>query len=150
MSKKPAPAPAVNAIADDALAAIQKIKDDAKVLMSKQEEKIKEAKATIRQRIKELEAQEETLNKALEEITGKAPAGASKGGTREDLTELRQRIVNWLTGRAGDKYSGKVLKKHFTELETRSVSLVLSSVVKSGEIKTEGAKASMVYFVPKK
>lgn len=132
-----------NAIATEALAAIEKIKEKAKLDMAKQADKIKEAVGAIVDRIKELEKEKAKLDEALAEINGKAVAVSSSGG-RGSLSDLRGRIVNWLKAHKDESYSATAIKQHFPELGNRPFTIVMKAQL-GKEIKAVGEGRGMEY-----
>jgi hypothetical protein len=146
-SKNAAPLPD-NALAKQALEAIDQIEREAEQKKLAQAEGLKEARETIMKRIGELNHQLEQLDKALSAITGEAPAPKERR-QRRDLNEIRERVGRWMEGRRGQKFSAGDLQREFPELEGVAVSIFLKPLVEENKVKTDASEGirRMKYFV---
>ena len=141
-----------NAIAKQALAAIQEIDREAQEKKLKQVESLRSAKAAVHERINELNHQIKLLDDAIVAIIGKAATPATKKGrrTRRDLGDLREKVVNWMQARKGQKFGAGDLTKEFPELANSPMSFFMKPMIAEGEIKTdttEGIRRTK-YFAP--
>jgi len=137
-----------NAIAKQALEALDQIDREAQQKKQAQAEALKKARESITDRINELNHQLSQLDKALAAITGHAPAARVKHA-RRDLNEIRERVGRWMEGRKGQKFGAGDLQTEFPELEGVAVSIFLKPLVESGKIHTdtsEGIRRTK-YFV---
>src|SRR6185369_8961220 len=88
-----------NALAKQAMDTIKQIEREAQDKKLQQLESLKTARITIMERISELQHQLTQLDKAMEAITGHAPAGTGERRERRNLEEVRQRVARWMEGR---------------------------------------------------
>ena len=138
-----------NALARQALEAIRKIEQEANEKKLLQLEGLKEAKAKIQERVVELLAQEDEIDKAIATITGGGRATSREAKSRTDLTGVRERVVRWMGGRPGEKFTAGQLQKEFAELKGQSVALFMRPALRAGQLQKEGALRGTVYFAPK-
>ena len=145
-----------NAIARDALEAIQKIEEEAKKKKLVQRESLEQTRTTILDRIKELNHQLAQVDGALAMIDGKKPAqlkpvsGIEKK-PRRDWEQVRDRVLRWMEERPDQKFHARDLVNAFPELEGQQVSLFLKplrDILKIRTDKSEGAKNVKYYVLP--
>jgi hypothetical protein len=105
---------AENAFAKKALESLKQIEEEAARQKAEQLDGLREALGNIDGRIGELRHQQRQIEHAIASITGKAPAGRRP---RSDHSELRARVLRWLSGHAGHSYTASELQREFPELE---------------------------------
>lgn len=140
-------APSENAIARQAMNAIQQIDREARERKLAQAETLNAAKATLHKRIEELEHQLAQIDQVMAAITG-SPVVHEKRA-RRDLSADRERVARWMEGRKGQKFAAGDLLREFPELEGAQISYLLKPLVQDGKIHTdisEGMKRPK-YFV---
>ena len=145
-SKTPAP-PSENAIARQAMNAIEQIDREARERKLAQAATLNATKATIQNRIDELQHQLAQIDQAIAAITG-APVIQQKRA-RRDLSADRDRVARWMDGHKGQKFAARDLLREFPELEGAQISYLLKPLVQDGKIHTdtsEGMKRPK-YFV---
>ena len=143
------PAVRDNALAKQTLEAIRKIDSEAHEKKLAQLEQLKTAKTTILGRVSELNHQLAQIDTAMEAITGHAAPAREKGG-RRSLTEVRQRVEQWMEGHKGQKFNAGDLVREFAELEGVSISFLVKPLVAAGKVRvdaSDGAKR-LKYFMP--
>ncbi len=122
---------AENALARKALDAIAQIEADAQKRKEAQLDELRKAKEAIRQRLAELTRQEEQIDSAIARVTGKT---ARTSGPKRNLTEVRDRVVRWLSSHAGTPYTGEQMVQEFPELKGTAVSTILKPAIEAGQI----------------
>ena len=147
-SKNSSPTLPDNALAKQALEAIDQIDKEAQQKKEQQAEALKKAKDTITERINELNHQLTQIDKALAAITGEPTAPREKR-PRRDLNEIRDRVGRWMEGHRGQKFGAGELQKEFPELEGVAVSIFLKPLTEAGKVKTDSSEGirRMKYFV---
>ena len=137
-----------NALAKQALEAIDQIDREAQQKKEAQAEALKKARETINDRINELNHQLVQIEKALGAITGE-PVGPRVKRARRDLNEIRERVGRWMEGHRGQKFSAGELQTEFPELEDVAISIFLKPLVETGKVKTDSSEGirRMKYFV---
>jgi hypothetical protein len=145
--KNATPPQTENALAKQALEAIDQIDREAQQKKQAQADALKKARDTITERMSELEHQLAQIDKALAAITGQ-PAARPKR-PRRDLNEIRERVGRWMEGHRGEKFGAGDLQKEFPELEGVAVSLFLKPLIEENKIKTDTSEGirRMKYFV---
>ncbi|MCL2645903.1 MAG: hypothetical protein FWD61_02735 [Phycisphaerales bacterium] len=144
-----------NAIARDALEAIQRIEAEAKQKKLAQRESLEQTRTTILDRIKELNHQLAQVDGALAMIDGKKPAqpkpvSGTEKKPRRNWDEVRERVLRWMEERKGEKFHARDLAREFPELEGQQVSLFLKplrDVLAIRTDKTEGVQNVKYYVV---
>jgi hypothetical protein len=146
-SKNAPPPLTENALAKQALEAIDQIDREAQQKKQAQADALKKARDTVTERISELEHQLAQIDKALSAITGQPSTRAKR--PRRDLNEIRERVGRWMEGHRGQKFGAGDLQKEFPELEGVAVSLFLKPLIEDGKIKTDTSDGirRMKYFV---
>src|SRR4051794_2314664 len=147
-TKNAAPNLPDNALAKQALEAIDQIDKEAQQKKQAQADALKKARDSITDRIGELNHQLVQIDKALSAITGQ-PAASREKRPRRDLNEIRERVGRWLEGRRGQKFGAGELQSEFPELEGVAVSIFLKPLIESGKVKTDSSEGirRMKYFV---
>lgn len=146
---KNAPAPLTeNALAKQALEAIDQIDREAQQKKQAQADGLKKARETITERMNELNHQLAQIDKALAAITGQ-PAAPRTKRPRRDLNEIRERVGRWMEGRRGQKFGAGDLATEFPELEGVAISIFLKPLIEEGKVKTDSSEGirRMKYFV---
>ena len=145
-SKAPSP-PSENAIARQAMNAIEQINREARERKLAQAATLNAAKATLQSRIEELQHQLAQIDHALATING-VPVNREKR-ERRDFAADRERVARWMEGRKGQMFAARDLAREFPELEGVQISYLLKPLVQNGKIQTdlsEGIKRPK-YFV---
>ena len=137
MSKEKSVPPAENALARKALDAIAQIEAEAQKKKEAQLEELRKAKDAIRQRQVELARQEEQIDAAIARVTGRA---TKTNGPKRNLTELRDRVVRWLSAHSGTGYSGEQMVQEFPELKGTAVSTILKPAIEAGQIVVDASR----------
>jgi len=106
------------------------------------------AREKILARQHELQIQLSQIDAAIATIAGPSAMVPSRR-KREDLSDLRARIVRWMQARAGETFAAPDLVAHFPELAGRSVATVLKLAVKAGAITTAGDRRRLRYSAAK-
>jgi hypothetical protein len=137
-----------NALAKQAMEAIDQIEREAQQKKEAQAESLKKARESITERINELNHQLAQIDKALAAITGQ-PAAKGPKRPRRDLNEIRERVGRWMEGHRGQKFGAGDLAKEFPELDGVAISIFLKPLVEEGKIKTDSSEGirRMKYFV---
>jgi hypothetical protein len=123
-----------NAYARKALESLRQIEEEAARKKAQQVEVLREAIGNIDQKLGDLRLQRHEIEQAIAGITGKAPAGRRP---RSDHSELRGRVLRWLSGHPGSWYTASELQREFSELEQVAVSMFLKSAVEEGKVKVD-------------
>jgi hypothetical protein len=136
-----------NALAKQALEAIDQIDKEAQQKKEAQAEALKKARETITDRINELNHQLAQIDKALAAITGQPTTRVKR--PRRDLNEIRERVGRWMEGHRGQKFGAGELQKEFPELEGVAVSIFLKPLVEEGKVSTDSSDGirRMKYYV---
>lgn len=128
-----------NALAKQALEAIDQIDKEAQQKKQAQADALKKARESITERIGELDHQLAQIDKALAAITGQSPSPRTKR-PRRDLNEIRERVGRWMEGHRGQKFGAGDLQKEFPELEDVAISIFLKPLVEDGKVKTDSSE----------
>jgi hypothetical protein len=127
---------AENAFARKALESLRQIEEEASRQKAQQLDGLREALKNIDDRIGDLRHQQEQIEQAIASITGKAPAAGRR--PRSDHTELRARVLRWLSGNSGSSYTASELQREFPELEAvASVAMFLKAAMQEGKVKVD-------------
>jgi hypothetical protein len=124
-----------NVFARKALESLRQIEEEAARQKAQQLEGLREALKNIEGRIGELRCQEQQVHEAIASITGKTPTGRRP---RSDHSELRARVLRWLSGHSGAWYTASELQREFPELaEINSVAMFLKVAVEDKKVKVD-------------
>lgn len=124
-----------NAVARKALESLRQIEEEAARQKEAQLDGLNEALRNIQGRIGELRLQAQQVEEAIASITGRAPTGRR---LRSNHTELRARLLRWLSGHAGTWYTASELQREFPELAgINSVAVFLTGAVEEGKVKVD-------------
>jgi hypothetical protein len=134
------PATADNAIAKNALEAIEQIDRDAKQKKMGQLQSLQTARDDLLERRNELDRQLAQIDKAIAAVTGKPTHPNGEQRIRRNFDDVRDRIGRWMVGRQGQKFGAGDLAREFPELEGTEISYVLKPLVESGKIKTDASE----------
>jgi hypothetical protein len=139
-----------NAIAKKALEAIKSIEKEAEEKKQAQLASLQEAKAAIHERINELTHQLQQVDQAVASITGRPAKGPKgEGRTRRDWSDVRERVIRWMGGRAGQRFAAGDLIKEFPELDGQIMTMFFRPAIQANKIKidqTDGVRRQK-YFV---
>ncbi len=125
-----------NAIAKKALDSLRQIEEETAKQKAQQLDGLREAIGNIDSRIRELEVQRQQVLDTMSRITGKPAPSARR--PRSDHSEVRERVVRWLTGHAGTWYHSSELQTEFPELqEVVSVAMFLKKPIEEGTVKVD-------------
>jgi hypothetical protein len=125
-----------NAFARKALESLRQIEEEAARQKAAQLDGLREALRNIEGRIGELRLQAQQVEAAVASITGKSPAARRR--PRSDHSELRARLLRWLSGHAGSWYTASDLQREFPELEEiASVAMFLKVAVQEKKVKVD-------------
>ena len=126
---------AENAFARKALESLRQIEEEAARQKAQQLDGLREAIKNIDGRIADLQHQQQQIEQAIASITGRAPISRRP---RSDHSELRARVLRWLSGRSGSSYTASELQREFPELEeVTSVAMFLKAAVQEGKVKVD-------------
>lgn len=126
---------AENAFARKALESLRQIEEEAARQKAQQLDGLREAMKNIDERIGDLQHQQQQIEQAIASITGRAPISRRP---RSDHTELRARVLRWLSGYSGSSYTASELQREFPELEAvASVAMFLKAAVQEGKVKVD-------------
>jgi hypothetical protein len=144
---KPSPKAADNVLARKALEEIERIEREAQHRKLEQVDSLIKAREAITERIRELEHQLVQLNATIAKVTGKAAPAERR--QRRDLSEDRERVARWMTGRSGQKFGAGDLVREFPELDGTPISIFLKPLIEDGKIKTDASEGirRMKYYV---
>lgn len=134
--EKPVPV-AENALARKALEAIAQIDAEAQKKKEAQLDELRQAKEAIRERMEELARQEGQIDAAIGHVTGKH---ARVAGPKRNLSEIRDRVVRWLSAHAGTPYTGEKMVQEFPEMKGTAVSIILKPAIDGGQIVVDASR----------
>jgi hypothetical protein len=142
------PALADNAIAKNALDALEQIDREAKQKKLGQLESLQQARDDILEQMQQLQHQMSHIESAIAAISGK-PVPSKERKPRRDLEEVRVRVGRWMVGRQGQKFMAGDLAREFPELDGVPVSIFMKPLVAEGKVVMDasGGNRQVKYFV---